>query len=102
MILLSKSLGRLFMAGVPETGPPGPDAQQMLMVGTALIGLFYLASAASDVFDAAGIWVAPILMPETFALDEAGATIELVRAAGTVALGGLLLWLARSLFGRKA
>ena len=102
VIIWSKSLGALLTLGLEEPAAPAPGAQQMLQVGTALLGLFFIATAVSDA--AASAWD---YFRQGVSEREAVAEMQrqrmvtyIVRAATGAALGGVLLWLSRSLFAR--
>jgi len=106
MIAFSKSLAGVLTRGVPETALPALDARELLHLGTALIGLYFVGSAVPSLFAAAWAYYGPDLSAGDRFRDVAErlqrAATFLTQAAGYAITGAVLLWMARPLFGRKA
>jgi hypothetical protein len=104
MIIWSKSLGALLASGLEEPAAPALGAQQLLRAGTALLGLFFIATAVSDIAAAAWDYFRQELSGRDAVAEMRRQRVVtfVVRAAASVAVGALLLWMARSVFARSA
>jgi hypothetical protein len=101
MITWSKSLSGLLTSGLEAPPTSSMDAPQLLQVGTALLALFFLAGAVSDI--AASAWdyfkqASPSESEAVTAMCKARMMTNFVGAATNLVTGFALLLLARALW----
>jgi hypothetical protein len=103
MVIWSRSLSALLMSGLEVPPASAMGAQQLLQVGTALLALFFLATAISDVV--AAIWDyfrdQPSDREAVAEMQRQRAISYALKAATNAGIGALLLWMARGVFARE-
>lgn len=104
MLLVSKSLATLVLAGVPEPAFALPDSQHILQIGTALIGIFLLATALPSLLAAVlqylrvgGLGSLGSRTEIAILIDQQGAIASIVRSTGSLIVGALLLVMSRQI-----
>ncbi|MDP3739402.1 MAG: hypothetical protein Q8R02_18580 [Hyphomonadaceae bacterium] len=99
VLLFSKGLAALALIGIPETQPALPSSPQLLQIGTALIGIFLVATALPSLVGATLRYfaVGSIGAPTETAvlIDQQGAVASFVRSIGSIVVGSLLLGMSR-------
>src|SRR5262249_7508610 len=106
MLVWSKRLGAILASGLETPTTTTLSTQQALQVGTALLGLFFCATAVSDIVAAAWDYFGRASSGRE-AVDEMRmhrAISYAVNAITKLVLGAILLWMARGAFahGRDA
>jgi drug/metabolite transporter (DMT)-like permease len=103
MIVWSKRLAGLLAFGLEAPTTSALSAQQLLQVGTALLALSILASAASSIASATWDYFRSELS-ENDAVAEMRRqrmVANIVGGATSLVIGSLLLWMSRSLWSRS-
>jgi hypothetical protein len=102
MMIWSKNLGAVLISGL-ETPTLNISAPQLLQVGTALLALFILATAMSDVV--AAVWDyfrgQPSDREAIAEMQRQRAISYALKAVTSIGIGAVLLWVARGAFARE-